>query len=145
MTLEPLSNQNLYHNCIPILQSRLPFFIEELVICCCFITDFCRALNFSGSFHKTAVVIFVRLQITPLGSFGKNVNRLCFPPFLLEGRGLRRGVSGGFYRSLPDDLESLSTKPSVNSSDPLRHVSQSITRCRLLHSVTQSRTSACFR
>ena len=49
-------------------------------------------------------------------SFGKCANRLCVS-FLLEGRGSGRSVSRGCSRSLPDDFEFVSTKPSVNSSD----------------------------
>ena len=44
---------------------------------------------------QSAVVIFVRLQISQFGSLGRCVNRLCFPFALSEGRGCRRGVSGG--------------------------------------------------
>ena len=60
---------------------------------------------------------------------------LCFPPFQSEGRGLRRRVSGGFSRPLPENVESLSTKPSVNSSN---HPSMS--RNRPLHAVCRTRS-----
>ena len=70
----------------------------------------------SRTLRQGALVIFVRLQTLQFGSFGNFVNRYCCPPFLLEGRGLGRGASGGCSRSLPDDFGCLSTEPPVISS-----------------------------
>ena len=49
---------------------------------------------------QSAVVIFVRLQISQFGSLGKCVNKLCFPFDLWRRRASGRGGSGGLFRHL---------------------------------------------
>ena len=87
----------------PLINSRFSFFIENLAV--------------GGDdmwlfrlFLQRALIIFVRLQISQFGSLAKGVNKLCFPSDLLERQGSRRGGSGGYFLSLPEDVDLVSTK-----------------------------------
>ena len=92
-------------------------------------------LGVSRFLLQRAFVMFVRLQISQLGPVGKCVNTLCVPPFLLEGKGSGKGVSGECSRSLPDDVQSLATKPFVNSADH-----SGVSRNRLPDAVCRTRS-----
>ena len=112
-TLNSLWGQILFHTCIPLIVSRFSF-------------------TWLG-----ALVIFVRLEIPQLGPLGKCVNKLCSPFDMLEGRGSRRGGHGKNVPPLPEAVDLVSTKCSVNSTNHSGKSCNRFTRCLLFTPITR--------
>ena len=120
VTVYPLSGQILYHFRFSMMQSRFVLFIDNFVIRCNCIPNVvaCGILTsrLSGFPLHGALVIFVRLHISLLGSFGKWVHKRCFLQ-VCSRVSLEDVVEELFLGivspALPDDPDPLPTSPSV--------------------------------
>ena len=94
-----------HNHCISVMQSRFLILIKNLVVCCYHspknsATKILSARS-SGFLLHGALVTFVRLQTSQLGSWRKWVNKLRFLPDLFEvgfaGGCAERGIAGRWY------------------------------------------------